>query len=278
MLYARAMTLRFTKYEALQNDFVVVDGDPADRRRAQTHALEICDRRRGVGADGLLLVDCLSRRMVVVNADGSNAQMCGNGLRCVALHLVRTGVVKPGAFTVETAAGPHRCEMMDDGQVTVHMLPANLAPAAVPVVAEASLIDAAVVVQGRPVHVTAVSMGNPHIVTFDDFDEDARRALGPLLAADPRFPEGVNVGFAVQRGPEELHLDVLERGAGWTYACGTGACAAAVAAVVTGRMPRRRDLTVHLPGGSLQIRVGADTDPVRMSGPARHVFDGVYDG
>jgi diaminopimelate epimerase len=160
----------------------------------------------------------------------------------------------------------------DEGLVEVTMRVPSLVAAEIPLRGEA-LIDATIDVAGRPLRGTAVSMGNPHFVTFDDVGE-SRLELGPRVGRDPRFPEGVNVGFARVDGPSAITLHVFERGAGWTRACGTGACAAAVAAVETGRAERNTPITVRLPGGTLTIVVGAPGEPVRMRGPARHVFDG----
>ena len=261
--------MRFAKYEGLGNDFVLVDAaaevGPAQARR-------ICDRHRGVGADGVLLVRRAPARMDVLNADGSVAQMCGNGLRCVVWHLHRVGALEGPEVVVDTAAGPHRCWLRGDGDVEVEMRAGSLRPGDVPVRSDGPLLDAPLLEQdGAPVHVTAVGMGNPHAVVFDPVG-DARRTLGPRIQADRRFPEGVNVGFA-RAIPGGFELHVLERGSGWTQACGTGACAAVVAAVATGRARRGEPTVVRLPGGALTITVGDDA--VRMRGPARHVFDGV---
>ena len=150
------------------------------------------------------------------------------------------------------------------------MRPASLRPEDVPLRSARPFIDEPIEVAGHELRVTAVSMGNPHAVTFDPV---AREAVGPALEADPRFPERVNVGFATSTHGG-LELAVFERGVGWTRACGTGACAAAVAAVETGRASRDTDLAVHLPGGTLSIRVGEPGAPIRMTGPARRVFEG----
>jgi len=215
--------------------------------------------------------------MRILNADGSEPEMCGNGLRCVALHLVRTGIVTDRSFDVDTAAGLHRCEVLDAGDVghvEVDMRVPSLEPADVPVDSPTRLVDAPLSFDGFTVRVTAVSMGNPHVVTFDAVGDDARRELAPRIDGDRRFAERVNVGFAKVAGENDLELAVFERGVGWTRACGTGACAAAVAAVETGRAQRHRPIAVELPGGRLVVRVGERGERVRMTGPARHVFDG----
>lgn len=276
--------LAFSKYEGLGNDFVIVDVD-AWGSRPDHDAIAICDRFTGVGADGVLVVDARRPSMRVINADGSTSEMCGNGLRCVVLHLARRASLgEPVAFTghdvvVQTDAGPHPSVVVSSfdrgAEVEVRMRVPSLAPADLPLVAPAPLVDAPFV---DGVRFTGVSMGNPHAVTFDAVDRLARLALGPRVQSDARFPEGVNVGFARPTDdPRTFELDVFERGSGWTRACGTGACAAAVAAVVTGRAGRHEPVVMRLPGGPLTILVGAEHEPVRMRGPARHVFDGVLD-
>jgi diaminopimelate epimerase len=201
--------------------------------------------------------------------------MCGNGIRCVALHLHRAGA-EP-TMVIDTGAGPHRCEVRVQGRtslVEVAMRPGTLVPERVPVLAKTPLIDAPFEIAGRTLRLTAVSMGNPHAVSFDEVGEQ-RLLLGPLVGGDPRFPQGGNVGFARLLGPAQLELTVFERGAGWTEACGTGACAAAIAAVETGRSQRGVPIEVRLPGGPLFITVSSSDRPVSMTGPARYVFEGV---
>lgn len=269
------MKLSFWKYEGLGNDFVVVEGlDAIDAEQAQ----RLCDRHRGIGADGVLLVE--DDRMKVINADGSVPQMCGNGLRCVVQHL------KPaiGAeLIIDTDAGPHRCIRHKDGTIEIAMRPATFddegllaQPASPTGAASAEAIDAEVEVSGRPLKLSAVSMGNPHAVLFGEFSEAERLVLGPAVQAMALFPEGANVGFATPiDGGFELH--VYERGAGWTQACGTGACAAAAAAVRTGRAKAEQELCLRLPGGDLRIRTGAFAEgamAITMRGPATMVFEG----
>lgn len=275
-----AVTFRFAKYEGLGNDFVVVSGqNVTEIHLGPAQAAAICDRHLGVGADGLLVTGVVEGRpyMRILNADGSEPEMCGNGLRCVALHLIRTGIVTDRSFVVDTAAGPHACEVLDAGDVghvEVDMRVPSLEPADVPVDSPTPLRDAPMSFDGFTLRVTAVSMGNPHVVTFDAVSAEARRELGPRIEADQRFAHRVNVGFATAVREGELELAVFERGVGWTRACGTGACAAAVAAVETGRAKRHRPISIELPGGRLVVRVGESGERVRMMGPARHVFDG----
>jgi diaminopimelate epimerase len=249
--------------------------------------MRICDRHLGVGADGVLLVAGTPSgyRMDVINADGSRAETCGNGLRCVALRLAHRGQVRATSggsgdegesFTITTEAGDHVCRVLDAGRlgtVDVAMRPASFVPTDVPVASAERLVDAGFALAGGSLRLTAVSVGNPHAVTFDDVGEQ-RLALGPAIERDARFPEGVNVGFARAHGAGHIDLAVWERGAGWTRACGSGACAAAAAAVETGRTRRGEPIEVRLPGGALRIVVGAPGAAIHMTGPARHVFDG----
>ncbi|MBX3271753.1 MAG: diaminopimelate epimerase [Sandaracinaceae bacterium] len=269
--YSFRVELRFEKYEGLGNDFLVVGEGAA---LAPGVAERLCDRHRGVGGDGVLVTGVEGGRpfMRVRNADGSAPEMCGNGVRCVALYLHARGLVGD-AFELDTDAGPHAVRVLGDGRVEVAMRPPSLAPRDLPLDAPAPWVDEPIEVGGVALRVTAVSMGNPHAVTFDAVDP-AR--VGPVLERDPRFPARVNAGFAT-RTEAGLDLVVWERGVGFTEACGTGACAAGVAAVETGRARRGEDVVVRLPGGELVIRVGAPGAPVLMTGPARRVFSGVVE-
>jgi diaminopimelate epimerase len=223
--------------------------------------------------------------MRVINADGSRPEMCGNGLRCVVLYLADTGfITAPTAerevveVTVQTDAGPHHCRLWrerGEDLVEVEMRAASLEPASLPVQTESTgpLLDVPFEVDGSRVKLSCVSMGNPHAVTFDDIGS-ARTALGPRLGTHPRFGEGANIGFARMLGPQSIELAVWERGAGFTEACGTGACAAAVVAIETGRAKRNEPIEVRLPGGPLRILVTDRANPISMTGPARRVFEG----
>lgn len=271
------MRIAFHKYEGLGNDFIVVDRDALSVDRlspAQVRAL--CERHRGIGADGLLIVDAMHPSMHVTNSDGSVPEMCGNGIRCAALHLARRLGQSSLDVPIDTDSGPHRCVVErtgDEGSVLVSMRPASLRPEDIPLIADASWVDAALRLGERQVRLTAVSMGNPHVVTFDELGEE-RFALASPIQQNEHFPEGANVGFAQLRAGQSIELHVFERGAGWTQACGTGACAAAVAAVHTGRARAGEPLELILPGGSLSITVQGPTEPILMKGPARHVFSG----
>ena len=284
--------LPFTKVEGLGNDFLVVDlraraGSP-EAAAAQDPALvrKVCDRHFGVGADGILAVlpgidgDA---RMRVLNADGSEAEMCGNGLRCVAKVLYESDpALRRPVLKIETGAGLLACEMGahdDDGHVdsvTVEMGRPRLARDELPLAPGGAgpALRASIVARDRTFTFTAVSMGNPHAVIFIDGDEDLRalaETYGPVLEVASTFPRRSNIEFARVRG-SEIDLVVWERGCGITLACGTGACATAVAAAVEERLPRGREILVHLPGGPLGITVAPDDSGVRMRGPAQIVF------
>jgi len=275
-----AMPLPFYKYEGLGNDFLLIEKHVLGGLRLTTErAIALCDRHRGVGGDGVLILDVESPRMDVINSDGSVPEMCGNGIRCAALHLARRAGVSALELSIDTEAGPHACVVTDAlgaASVAVQMTAPSLMPRDLPLSSDKPWLDRPLEVAGQLVHLSGVSMGNPHAVTFDEVG-DARFELGPAIQDDPHFPEGVNVGFvsALDRG--SMRLDVLERGAGWTQACGTGACAAVVAAVETGRAERQEPIAVRLPGGILVVTVGPPGASVLMQGPARFVFRGETD-
>ena len=271
------MALPFYKYEGLGNDFLIVEREALGGvQLSAERAIALCDRHRGVGGDGVLILDVESPRMDVVNSDGSVPEMCGNGIRCAALHLARRAGESALEVSIDTLAGPHACLVVNGvgaESVAVQMAPPSLMPRDIPLSSKEPWLDHPLAVGGQTLHLSGVSMGNPHAVTFDDVG-DARFELGPAIQSDPHFPEGVNVGFVSELDGSSMRLDVLERGAGWTQACGTGACAAAIAAVETGRAQRQEPISVRLPGGTLMITVGAPGETVLMQGPARFVFLG----
>lgn len=278
------MRLPFTKLHGLGNDFIAVDGrDPALIIDAVV-ARRLCDRHLGIGADGLLrLTGSLdSPHMTVFNADGSQPEMCGNGIRCFVKWLVDGYAIAGDLLTVQTDAGPRVCRLQRDAtgmvqQVAVEMGRPTLVPAAIPAVAHQVIIGQPVTVADRQLSLTAVGIGNPHVAIFEPLSAAERQLLGPQVAALPLFPAGVNVEFCelLQAGPDaaRLRVDVLERGCGWTQACGTGATAAAFAAVQLGHVEPDRPVDVRLPGGWLRIAFRADGEAI-MTGPAVAVFKG----
>jgi diaminopimelate epimerase len=262
--------LRFAKYEGLGNDFLVVDSE-SEAIVPEALAVQLCDRRRGVGGDGVLLVlpprDGSARaRMRVINADGSVPEMCGNGLRCVALHLARRDrTLGPVELIVDTDAGPKTCVVTCS---TDHEGEVSIAMGAVRVTGTRE-----VTALGRSFTLTTADAGNPHAVFMGSFDRADVERYGPALATDPSFVRGTNVEFVRRRSPTHAEVIVWERGCGITLACGTGACATAVVLTNAGLAPYDKELTIELLGGPLHIRVDAN-EQVQMRGPARFVFDG----
>ena len=260
--------LHFLKYHGLGNDFVLIDGRKENLEGIDLKklAIDICDRHFGVGADGLLIVFPSQKahyRMQIFNPDGSEAEMCGNGIRCFAKYVYETDQLKEEVISVETLAGT--------------VLPA--------VILENGKVVAVEVDMGQPKdegEVTLegfvfkkISMGNPHAVTFvEDLTQVNLGDIGPKIENDQHFPNRTNVEFVKVINDKEIEVAVWERGAGETLACGTGACAAMVACALLGKTGRR--VLVHLPGGNLDIE-WAEDNHVLMRGPAEKVFEGNYD-
>jgi len=273
----------FAKMHGLGNDFVVVNGfiEHLDDSVLGNLARNICDRNFGVGADGLILVlpsESADYRMRMFNPDGSEAQMCGNGIRCVAEFAYERGITRNNPVRVETLDGGKTLEVsvvdgaveavrVDMGRPKIERqeIPTTM-PGSGPVIAQPLELD------GRNLSVTCVSVGNPHCVTFvGDVESFPVRELGPRIERHPLFPERTNAEFVEIRNRREMRMRVWERGAGETLACGTGACASVVASVLNGKTERA--VTVHLSGGDLQIEWLED-GPVVMTGPAVEVFTG----
>lgn len=273
--------LRFAKLHGTANDFVYVDareGFPGDPAALAPH---LCDRRRGIGADGLILVCPPSSaeahvRMVIYNSDGSRPEMCGNGIRGLAKFVHDRGIVHADPLRVETDAGVKTIHTeLANGRVrrvTVDMGVPEWDGRAIPVAADGAVVDRPLEVAGKEWRVTCVSMGNPHCVVFvDDPSTLPLAEIGPRFEHHPFFPRRVNTEFVRVAGPKRLEMRVWERGAGETMACGTGACAVAVASARTGRTGR--EVVVALPGGELEIDWRED-DRVLMTGDAVEVFEG----
>jgi diaminopimelate epimerase len=243
----------FVKMEGLGNDFIVLDGPLSP---APTQVADWCDRRRGIGADGVLVVTAGPPvAMEYWNADGSPAEMCGNGLRCVAVYAVDRGIASPPEFEVGTPAGVRRVQVGDDS-VRVELGPVEV---------DATQVSLA------GYELTPVAVGNPHAVAFvNDCYAVPVEASGPLVESDPSFPERTNVEFATIVGPKRIDLRVWERGVGETLACGSGAAAAVAVGVDRGLIDSR--VEVMLPGGRLDVEI---IDGVAwITGPARIVYSG----
>jgi diaminopimelate epimerase len=279
--------MRFTKMHGAGNDYVYVDcfAEPVPRNPTEL-ARRISDRRFGVGADGLILIcpsDRADAEMRMFNADGSLAEMCGNGIRCVAKYLYDHGICRRDPLRIESAGRTLTLELKTAHgvveQVRVDMgepilipgrIPTTLRDAAGP---EQPIVNAPLEIEGRELRVTCVSMGNPHCVVFvDEPSDDWVLGVGPKLEIAPQFPNRTNVEFVKVLTGRELQQRTWERGSGETLACGTGACAVCVAGVLTGRTGR--DVQIHLRGGDLAIEWKDSDNHVYMTGPAVEVFSG----
>ncbi|WP_300114293.1 diaminopimelate epimerase [Duncaniella sp.] len=275
--------IKFTKMHGIGNDYIYINCMESVPERLPDLAIEMSDRHLGVGGDGIVLI-CPSEiadfRMRMFNNDGSEARMCGNASRCIAKYVHDHGLTDKQRINLETLSGIKvlSLNMNDEGEVesvTVDMGEPELEAASVPVVtASEKMIEETVETSSGSVKVTAVSMGNPHGVIFVDRIEDVDfDKLGPELEHHPMWPDRANIEFLQILSPSEARMRVWERGTGETLACGTGACASAVAAALTGRCDRK--VTIHLRGGDLTIEWCADGH-VMMTGSATEVFEGNY--
>ena len=277
--------MKFTKMHGTGNDYIYVNGFEEKLENPSEAAVKLSDRRFGIGSDGLILIlpsDVADCRMEMFNADGSIGKMCGNGIRCVAKYVYDRGLVKKDVLRVETRSGVKTLQLrVEDGKVAsvrVNMGQPELDPEKIPVLfSKDRMVDEEVYTpSGNVWRVTCVSMGNPHAVIFvDDVEGLNLPAIGPEMEKHAMFPERANIEFAQVTGPHEVQMRVWERGSGETLACGPGACACAVASVLTGKADR--DVTVHLRGGDLHVFWDPDTDDVYMEGPAAFVFDGTVE-
>ncbi len=278
--------MRFTKMEGLGNDYIYVDcmaGEPASDW--ENLSIRMSDRHFGVGADGIILImpsKVADFRMRMFNADGSEGKMCGNGSRCVAKYVYDNGLTRKTEVTLETLAGIKVLKMHlgADGKVdtvTVDMGEPILTAAEVPALSasERMVEETLPTAKHGDFAVTAVSMGNPHGVIFvDEITDELVLGAGPELERHSAFPDRANIEFVKVIDGETVQMRVWERGSGETLACGTGACATAVAAALTGRTNRK--VTVKLIGGDLSIEWNEKDNHVYMTGPARTVFTGVW--
>ncbi len=279
--------MKFTKMHGAGNDYVYVDcfaenlpDDLPDLARRISH------RRFGVGGDGLILIrpsDVADARMQMFNADGSEAEMCGNGIRCLAKYVHDHGIAPKRSLRIETGAGvlDLQLDVGPDGrvsQVTVDMGPPELEAEKVPTMLadSSSVIGHVATFDGQQVEVTCVSMGNPHCILFvESASDELVLGLGPKIENDPMFPRRTNVEFVEVISPTEVRQRTWERGSGETWACGTGASAVCVAGVLTGRTDRK--ILNHLLGGDLTLHWDGASNHVMMTGGATEVFDGTWD-
>ncbi len=277
--------MRFTKMQGIGNDYIYVDcvsqrlDDPASVAR------KISDRHFGVGSDGLILIlpsDIADIRMQMFNSDGSQAQMCGNGIRCLSKYAFDHGLSESNPLSVETGAGIRQVELTvdEDGKVSaarVDMGEPILGPEQIPVnLPGERIVDHPIETSQGEFRMTCVSMGNPHVVIFvDDVAGIPLERLGREIETNDLFPELTNVHFVQVNSTSEVTMRTWERGSGVTLACGTGASAVCVAGVLTGYSGR--SITAHLPGGDLQLTWSEHSNCVSMTGPAEEVFSGEWD-
>jgi diaminopimelate epimerase len=269
--------MRFWKMHGLGNDYIVVDNRDQKISGAAELAKKLCERRFSVGADGLLLVSnstVADVKMRIFNADGSEAEMCGNGIRCFSKYCYENGITKKNEFKVETLSGTRQVWLtVKDGQVAavkVEMGAPKWERAALPMLGEGTCINCDLEVDGEPYKVTCLSMGNPHCVTFvENVDEFPVDYVGPIIENHNAFPKRTNVGFVQVLNKNELKVRVWERGSGETLACGTGTCAAVAVANNLGKVGSK--VTVHVLGGDLQVEVGKT---LFLNGAAEKVYEG----
>lgn len=274
--------MKFTKMQGAGNDYIYINCLEEEVVNPSEVSKYVSDRHFGIGADGLILIKPSQRadfEMAMYNADGSQGEMCGNAIRCVAKYVYDRGLTDKTEISVDTLAGIKYLELsLEDGkvnQVKVNMGAPCLTAAQIPVKADSDqVISQPIEVQGKTYEMTAVSMGNPHCVVFleEDVLELNLEAIGPAFEHHPRFPKRINTEFVNVIDKSTLRMRVWERGSGETLACGTGSCATAVAAILNGKT--ESEVTVHLMGGELEIAWAGGEAPVYMTGPAVTVFDG----
>ena len=278
--------MKFTKMHGCGNDYIYVDCTQQPLPDPNGVARKLSDRHFGIGSDGLILIcpsDQADFRMAMYNSDGSEGAMCGNGIRCVAKYAYDYGIVNKTSISVATKSGVKYLDLsIRDGKVSmvkVNMGAPILQASLIPVVSESEqVVNAPIEVDGQIYHFTAVSMGNPHaIVYMNDVDGLEIEKIGPSFENHINFPDRVNTEFVKVIDRHTVQMRVWERGSGETLACGTGACAVAVASILNGLVDRDQPVTVKLLGGDLNIFWDENDDQVYMTGPATTVFDGEID-
>ncbi|MCL2032424.1 MAG: diaminopimelate epimerase [Methanomassiliicoccaceae archaeon] len=272
--------MKFWKYHGIGNDFILIDGINTDVEIDSERCKLWCSRNFGIGADGVVFLlpgKGADVSMRVINADGSEAEMCGNGIRCLAKHAYDFKIVDEEIFTVATPAGVKTAKVfLDDGKVTTVMVDMGapvLDGRSIPIDYDGRFVDQPFAVEGYSIKGNAVSMGNPHFITFSNLSNNDMEKLGPMLGEHPFFPKKTNIEFCkIKEG--NIYIRVHERGAGWTLACGTGACASATAAALNGMVPFDEPIDVRLPGGWLKVTVEKGLEHVHMEGPAVLIYEG----
>ena len=276
--------MKFTKMHGIGNDYVYMDCTKECLENPGEIARLVSDRHKGIGSDGLILIQSTDEadfEMAMYNADGSYGKMCGNGIRCVAKYVYDNGLTDKTEISVISGGAVKYLKLtVENGKVKkvrVNMGEPILKPSEIPVVGDGDkLVAVPIVVDNQVYEMTCVSMGNPHAVVFlDDVENLKIEEIGPRFEQHERFPDRVNTEFVERIDRKNLKMRVWERGSGETMACGTGACATAVAAILNGYA--ERDVTVHLLGGDLEISWDETDNCVYMTGPAATVFTGEFD-
>jgi diaminopimelate epimerase len=273
------VTLKFTKMQGLGNDFVVLDGVRQKVSLDATTVRALADRRFGIGCDQVLVVEApqgdADFRYRIFNADGGEVEQCGNGARCFVVFVREHGLTDKREIRVETASGVIVPRLTDDGAVTVDMGVPRFDPRQIPFIGGSGAAEEALDVDGMPVTVSALSMGNPHAVQrVSDVDSAPVATQGPRIEQHPRFPNRVNAGYMQVVDRDTIRLRVWERGAGETLSCGTGACAAVAAGIRLGLLDS--PVRVITRGGELRIAWQGEGTPVMMTGPAKTVYEGEW--
>lgn len=276
--------MKFTKMHGCGNDYVYVNCMEEELKQPEKVAQYVSDRHFGIGSDGLILIcpsDTADFRMAMYNADGSEGEMCGNGVRCIAKYVYDHGLTHETSISIETKGGIKYLDLtVENGKVVlvkVNMGSPILEPQKIPILSDKEqVVNEPIQVGGREYFITGVSMGNPHAVVFvEDTASLDLEKIGPMFEHHSSFPERINTEFVQVLNQNEINMRVWERGSGETLACGTGTCASAVACVLNGKT--ENNLTVHLLGGDLEITYDQQENIVWMTGPAETVFDGEID-
>lgn len=269
--------MKFCKMQGAGNDFIVIKREEA-KHNLSNLAIKLCDRHFGIGADGLIIVEkskLADFKMRIFNPNGSEAEMCGNGVRCFAKYVFENKLTRKKEFSVETLAGIIKPQILNNGEVKVNMGNPRLKRKDIPVLGnpEEEVINSQLVIRNSQLNITCVSFGNPHCVIFvDDFKNIEIGKLGPQIETNPLFPRRTNVEFVKVKNKKNIEVKVWERGVGETLACGTGACASVVAGVLNNKAERK--VQVILAGGKLNINWCKKDNNVYLQGEAKIVFAG----
>lgn len=273
-------SLTFSKYHGAGNDFILVDGikqaGETNWWRRESIA-RLCDRHYGIGADGLIVLlksDSGDYRMKHFNADGQEAEMCGNGLRCLALFIRDQGYPVASPMKIQTLAGEVAVDIRSGGRVHVAMPPVSFERKSLPMRGKGECIDEELRIEGVTLRITACSVGNPHVVIFGRFADEQVKILGPKIENHELFPQGTNVHFVHLEAPDKISQKIWERGCGATLACGSGAVAAVAAGIARGWLPHGAVIRVQQPGGELCVAIAGEFKASSLEGEATLVFEG----